>query len=248
MWLPMSYSTCQCINIYNIYYIYNIYIYIYISLHSHLETDSTVTAIQQWDKIRSYLPADVCTRWKHHVQSWIQGGTHHKDKDSNSCFSTAPEPKQWRLEVVQCCQLAHWRSFCLLLFLLSWQNRICILSQHHTSHMKMVQCVRHDIMNAQKKQQKNNVSTQYRHHTIIYWTILIYPAATFPAWQMVPCLWPSSLDRPATDPGLCPKPPESEVSGSNISNHGHGQLRIWGMGPEWTGMDRMGWVRSKKSR
>ena len=158
MWLPMSYSTCQCINIYNIYIIYIIYIYIYISLHSHLETDSTVTAIQQWDKIRSYLPADVCTRWKHHVQSWIQGGTHHKDKDSNSCFSTAPEPKQWRLEVVQCCQLAHWRSFCLLLFLLSWQNRICILSQHHTSHMKMVQCVRHDIMNAQK----NNKKTMYR--------------------------------------------------------------------------------------
>ena len=76
MWLPMSYSTCQCINIYILYiYIYyiHIYIYIYISLHSHLETDSTVTAIQQWDKIRSYLPADVCTRWKHHVQSWITG-------------------------------------------------------------------------------------------------------------------------------------------------------------------------------
>ena len=89
MWLPMSYRTCQCINMY--------IIYIY-----HCTPISKPIQLLQPSNNGTRSRA-TCQLMCVHVESTrcrveSQGGTHHKDKDSNSCFSTAPEPKQWRLE------------------------------------------------------------------------------------------------------------------------------------------------------
>jgi hypothetical protein len=105
-------------HIYIIIYIYCIYIYIiytYIYTYTYHCTPISKPIQLLQPSNNGTRSGATCQLMCVHVESTTcrvesQVGTHHKDKDSNSCFSTAPEPKQWRLEVVQCCPLEKFLS------------------------------------------------------------------------------------------------------------------------------------------